>query len=79
MFKEHGDMVPPDLVKESGNTIYTAGAVQITTNPIIAGQREKRLPNVNSTNVCYIINFIPCWFYCCLVPGTSQVAVGCPV
>ena len=24
----------------------------------------------NSTNVCYIINFIPCWFYCCLVPGT---------
>ena len=78
MFKEHGDMVPPDLVKESGNTIYTA-ALQITTNPIIAGHREKRLPNVNSTNVCYIINFIPCWFYCCLVPGTSQVAVGCPV
>ena len=64
------------IVKESGNRIYTA-ALQITTNPIIAGHKEKRLPNVHSTkytSVCYIINFIPCWFYCCLVPTRELLA-----
>ena len=62
------------LVKESGNTIYTAAA-QIMMNPFIAGHREKGLPNVNSTNVCCIINFVPCWLYCWVVPGCQDLVL----